>query len=91
MVMAGERELLSNGVQKEGVIDLQKSKPACSVRIFLIVMIIKSKLQREREREREREGNIVFAFLMDLLEWTVCHAFCSKMTDLNTSASYCDE
>jgi hypothetical protein len=51
--MAGERELLSNGVQKEGVIDLQKSKPACSVRIFLIVMIIKSKLQRERERERE--------------------------------------
>lgn len=47
VVMAGERELLSNGVQKEGVIDLQKSPVHAGMsRYFLIVIVIKSKSQK---------------------------------------------
>ena len=56
MVMTGERELLSNGVQKEEVTGLQKS-PACSDEyVFFLLVWLSSQSLREREREGEIES-----------------------------------
>ena len=69
--MAGERELLSKGVQKEEVTGLQKS-PACSDEyVFFLLVWLSSQSLRERERGRERLSLCVLNGFarMDSMPW----------------------